>query len=48
MALENEALAHGEAAEWSGIEPRSLYDRMKRHRLRKEDYRSGWTPPSQT
>jgi DNA-binding NtrC family response regulator len=31
----------GEAAKRAGIEPRSLYDRMKRHGLRKEDFRRG-------
>jgi DNA-binding NtrC family response regulator len=29
----------GETAELAGITPRSLYDKMKRHGLRKEDYR---------
>lgn len=30
----------GETARISGIEPRSLYEKMKRHGLRKEDFRT--------
>jgi two-component system response regulator AtoC len=31
----------GETARRAGIDPRSLYDKMRRHGLRKEDYRAG-------